>query len=94
MINKLKKQKKPTTTLKKYIVNEKIEFEKLPENIEVEIRKILLKWVSRANQNKYNQTKAEDGRTVTLHYPKDNKKCKLRCVDGTLLMPAFILEIK
>ncbi len=94
MLIYLKKQEKLARTLEKYIVNEKIEFEKLPENIEVEIRKILLKWVSRANQNKYNQTKAEDGRTVTLHYPKDNKKCKLRCVDGTLLMPAFILEIK
>lgn len=90
-LEKIEEQKK---ALEKYIKNGKIEIEGLPDGIEPEIRKTLLRWISRANQNKNKQTKTEDGRTVILSLPQKNKTCKMNCKDGTLEMPAFVLEIE
>ena len=68
------------------------------------MRKTLLKWISRANQNKYvqtqtedgryGQTKTEDGRTVIIKFPNDNRMCELKCEDGILEMPAFTFEFE
>lgn len=88
----LKRKEEERKALEKYIDNGKIEIEKLPDMVESGVRKNLLKWISRAIQNKSNQTKTEDGSTVIIHFPKDNRSCKLRCEDGVLEMPAFVLE--
>lgn len=99
----LKKREEERKTLEKYIVDGKIEIEKLPDCVEIEVRKTLLKWISRAIRNKYvqanengryGQTKTEDGRTVVIKFPNDNRMCELKCEDGILKMPAFILEIE
>ncbi len=97
----LKKKEKERETLEKYIVDGKIEIENLPDNVEVEVRKSLLKWISRAIQNKQTKngedkyaTKTEDGRSVIVRFPKDNKLCELKCEDGVLEMPAFTLNFE
>ena len=75
----------------------------MPDCVEIEVRKTLLKWISRAIRNKYvqtnengryGQTKTEDGRTVVIKFPNDNRMCELKCEDGILKMPAFTLEIE
>ena len=58
------------------------------------VRKIILNWISKANQSKIKQAKIEDGRTVVLHFPETQKTCEMKCKDGTLKMPAFVLEFK
>lgn len=90
----LQKREEERKALEKYIKNGRIEIENLPEGIEPAIRKTLLKWISRANQNRQKQTKTEDGRTVTLHFPENEKICQMKCTDGTMTMPAFVLEIE
>ena len=88
----IKKQAMMRQAINKYIKDNKIVIEELPENIESEVRKLLLKWISRASQDKYRMTKTEDGKTIILHMPDGNKVCKLNCEDGVLEMPAFVLE--
>lgn len=95
----LEKKEQERKTLEKYIQNGKIEIENLPDNVETTVRKVLLSWISKANQIHGIKTenvkiKTEDGRTVIVHQPIDNKVCELNCEDGTLLMPAFTIEIK
>ena len=90
----LQKREEEKKALEKYIKDGKIEIKNLPDRIDPKVRKILLKWISRANQSKQKETKIEDGRTIILHIPQNKEKCEMKCTDGTLTMPAFILEFK
>lgn len=90
----LQKREEERKAVEKYIKEGKIEIENLPEGIEPMVRKIILNWISKANQSKIKQTKIEDGRTVVLHFPETQKTCEMKCKDGTLKMPAFVLEFK
>ena len=90
----LKKKEEERKILEKYIIDGKIEIENLPNGVETEVRKTLLKWISRATQSKHNQTKTEDGKTVIIKIPANNKVCELKCEDGILKMPAFVLEFR
>ena len=88
LIRKEKEQKE----FEKYIIDGKITIENLPI-ISPRIRKIILGLISRANQSGIRETKTEDGRKVLLQYPEKNKRCILKCEDGNLEMPAFVLKI-
>lgn len=77
--------------IEKYINNGKIEIEKLP-TVKNTFRKTLLKWISKANISVDKQITIEDGRKIKLIYEQNKGKCVLRCDDGDLEMPAFILE--
>lgn len=90
----LKIQEERKNALQKYIIDDRIEFANLPGMIESDVRKSLLKWISNAIQSKTYEAKTEDGSTVIVHLPKNNERCILRCEDGDLEMPAFILEFK
>lgn len=90
----LQKREEQRKALEKYMKDGKIDIKNLPDGIEPNIRKVLLKWISRANQDKQKRTKTEDGKTVVLHFPEQEETCELRCTDGILQMPAFVLEIE
>lgn len=90
----LKLQEERKKALQKYIVDDKIELAILPDMVESDVRKSLLKWISSAVQSRTYQVKIEDGSTVIVHLPKDNARCTLKCEDGNLEMPAFVLEFK
>ena len=79
--------------IEKYITNGKIIIKELPE-IETIVRKSILKWIGSANQNENKQAITEDGKIVTLIFPKDNERCEMRCQDGVFEMPAFELEFR
>ena len=72
--------------------HKKITIENLPQ-INSSVRKMILKLIGRANQSGVRETKTDDGRKVELIYPQDGKRCVLKCEDGELEMPAFILKI-
>lgn len=69
--------------------DQKIEFSKLPK-IDANTRKVLLSWLSRGLANKNKTAKTDQG--VYYHIEKaDNQMCMLRCVDGDLQMPNFVI---
>lgn len=76
-----------------YIVDGKITFEELPV-IEVEARNILLRWLSKALENKDNKGKTEDGQVFCITNRNEKKQCTVRCTDGDFEMPSFILEFE
>ena len=88
----LKRQEQDKKEFEQYIVDGKIELENLPV-IKPKIRKVILKLIGRANQSLSKETKTDDGRKVVLIHPKENKRCELKCDDGVLKMPAYILKI-
>lgn len=77
--------------IKKYIKDGKIDIKTLPE-VKSTFRKTILKWISKVNQMKTNQITIEDGSMIKLIKPENGEKCILKCEDGNLEMPAFILE--
>lgn len=87
----LKQIEEERKEIEKYIQDAKIDIKTLPE-IKSSFRKILLKWISKAGLMKDKQITIEDGRKLKLVYPKANERCVLKCEDGNLEMPAFILE--
>ena len=76
-----------------YIVDGKITFEELPV-IEAEARNILLRWLSKALENKDNKGKTEDGQVFCIINRNEKKQCTVCCTDGDFEMPSFILEFE
>ncbi|MCX7885507.1 MAG: TIGR02677 family protein [Caloramator sp.] len=68
----------------------KIEFKKLPV-ITTFQRNTLLRWLSRANNNKSKKSKTEYGRDYEVILLND-ENITLECEDGTLIMPDFMLK--
>ena len=77
--------------IEKYIKDGKIDIQNLPV-IKSSFRKTLLKWISKAGLTSSHEIVIEDGRKIKLVYPENKKRCMLTCEDGTMEMPAFILE--
>ena len=89
--NYLKQLEENKRELEKYIENGKIIVKELPI-VKSNIRKVLLKWISKAVLMPNRQITIEDGRRIKLIYPQNGERCVLKCEDGDLEMPAFELE--
>ena len=87
----MKKLEEERKELEKYIKDGKIDIKNLPI-IKSSFRKTLLKWISKAGLMQDKQFVIEDGRKIKLLYPENNQYCVLKCEDGDLEMPAFVLE--
>ena len=88
----LRQREEEKKLIRKYIVDGKIVIKDLPE-IEPIVRKSILKWISQANQTENKRTITEYGEKVELILPDKNVRCKMRCTDGILEMPAYELVI-
>lgn len=77
--------------IEKYIKNGKIEIKELPV-VKSNVRKTLLKWISKAGLMIDKQITSEDGRKIKLIYPQNGERCILKCEDGNLEMPAYELQ--
>lgn len=88
----LKQKEEERKMFEQYIKDGKIIIEELPV-INSKVRKMILKLIGRANQSGVRETKTDDGRKVELIYPENNRRCLLKCDDGELEMPAFVLKI-
>ena len=88
----LRQKQEERKMFEQYIIDGKITIEELPV-IDVAVRKMILKLIGRANQSGVGETKTDDGRKVELIFPKDGRRCVLRCSDGELEMPAIVLKI-
>ncbi|MCI5884370.1 MAG: TIGR02677 family protein [Clostridiales bacterium] len=76
--------------IKKLEKDGKIDFSELPV-IEPRIREILLKWLSDGLEDAEHISRTEEGRKYVIEQIKPNEKCVLRCEDGNLTMPRFII---
>ena len=88
----LKQKEEERKMFEQYIKDGKIIIEELSV-INSKVRKMILKLIGRANQSGVGETKTDDGRKVELIYPENNRRCVLKCDDGELEMPAFVLKI-
>lgn len=79
--------------LDSYTKDSVIDLKKLPV-IEKHVRITLLKWIAKAVGSPDRTAKTEDGRVFKLLVPDDNARIILKCDDGDLNMPAYILHFK
>ena len=78
--------------VKRYIKNNKIIFSEIDEPVTEEIRIVFLQWIAQANMNSQKVGRTEYGQEYRLIRKKEN--CVLKCQDGNLIMPCYILEFK
>lgn len=70
-----------------------LEFEKL-EGVSPKVRTTLLKWLVKGIREKGEITVTEHGQKYKLKNPEEKRRCKVVCDDGTLELPAYILEFE
>ncbi|NLZ54438.1 MAG: TIGR02677 family protein, partial [Thermoanaerobacteraceae bacterium] len=75
------------------IKSNKIVLADLPE-VEPFVRTTLLRWIGKAIWNGKRTSKTDDGRIYRVCLPKSDERIWLRCTDGNINMPAFIIEFQ
>lgn len=75
------------------IKQNKIVLADLPE-VEPFVRTTLLRWIGKAVGNRKRMGKTDDGRIYRVHLPKSHERIWLRCTDGNINMPAFVIEFE
>lgn len=88
----LQKVKRQKEIVMYYIKDNKITFSEIEEVISEETRITFLQWITQANMNSRKTGRTEYGQEYRLTQAKG--KCVLKCEDGDLVMPAFVLEFK
>lgn len=79
-------------TMGNYVIDHCIDFATLPV-IEQHVRTTLLKWLSKGISGADKKGKTEDGRFYQVELPIErNQRCVLRCEDGNLEMPAYVIR--
>lgn len=88
----LRKMKRQKEIVMHYIRDNRIAFSEIDEIISEETRITFLQWIAQANMNSGKNGRTEYGQEY--HLTRTEGKCLLKCADGDLVMPAFILEFK
>lgn len=88
-LQKIRRQKE---IVMRYIRGNRITFSEIEEVISEETRMIFLQWIAQANMSSQRTGRTEYGQEYRLTQGKGN--CVLKCEDGDLVMPAFVLEFK
>ena len=76
----------------KYIKGNKLDISAIDECISEDTRTTLLRWISLANMTNSKSASTEFGRKFKLI--KKDGKCTLRCIDGNLIMPIYVMEFE
>lgn len=90
--NYLRKIKMQKEIVMHYIRDNKIIFSEIEEIVSEETRNIFLQWITQANMNSQKTGRTEYGQEY--HLVRTEETCVLRCEDGNLVMPAFVLEFQ
>lgn len=88
--NYLKKVEQDKAIVLKYVKDNKIILSDIKDIISESTRLTLLKWISDANITSTKTGLTEFGQNFKI--TKGNEKCVLKCEDGDLIMPDYILE--
>lgn len=76
----------------RYMKDQKIVFSEIDEVLPKATRNIFLQWITMANMNSQKCGQTEFGQEYRLIRKKG--KCVLKCEDGDLTMPAYVMEFK
>ena len=76
----------------RYIREQKIRFAEIDEVVSEDTRVIFLQWIAQANMSSEKTGRTEYGQEYRLK--KKEGSCVLKCEDGNLKMPDYILEFK
>lgn len=88
----LQKRQKEKELALHYIKENKLDFSKIDEVVPETAKNIFLRWIAQASLNSEKRGRTEYGQEYQLK--KEEGSCILRCSDGNLTMPAFILEFR
>ena len=86
----LKQIEQERTQMMRYIKDGRLEVGKITETVPTVVRMTLLQWISLANLDPSKKGRTEYGQAVTLKKRKGS--CVLRCEDGDLRLPDYVLE--
>ena len=76
----------------RYIKDNKVDFSQIDEVISEETRNTFLQWITQANMNSQKKGRTEYGQEY--HLVQKMGSCILKCEDGDLTMPAYVLEFQ
>ncbi len=88
----LRKARRQKEIVLHYIKDNKIVFSDIKDTVSEETRIVFLQWIAQANMSSEKKGRTEYGQEYILKKKKEN--CVLKCEDGDLTMPSYILEFK
>lgn len=88
----LQSVKKQKEIVMHYVRDKKIVFSEIEEPVSEMTKNIFLQWIAIANMNSQRSGQTEFGQEYRLI--QQNGYCVLKCEDGDLTMPAYIVEFK
>lgn len=88
----LRQARKQKEIVMHYIKDNRIVFSELQETISEDTRTVFLQWIAQANMSSQKLGRTEYGQEYRLIPAKET--CVLKCEDGELVMPAYILEFR
>ena len=88
----LQNVKKQKEIMMHYVKNKKIVFSEIEEPVSEMIKNMFLQWIAMANMNSQKLGQTEFGQEYRLI--QEGGTCVLKCEDGDLTMPAYIVEFK
>lgn len=86
----LRKAEEDRKMVLRYIRDNRLDLSEIHETVSQTTRETLLRWIAAANLTNSGRSRTEYGQAYRLI--KTKEKCTLRCEDGDLIMPAYILE--
>ena len=86
----LKKAEEDRKMVLRYIEGSRLELSKIHETVSIAARETLRRWIAAANLTDSAKGRTEYGQTYRLIKTKET--CTLKCEDGDLVMPSYILE--
>ena len=89
----MEKRTKEEELIKRLIVNNQIDFDKLPE-LSTKDRFVILRWLSKAKMTRSKSSKTEFGMAYSIQEIVDGKRVKVKCEDGVFTMPHYIIKFK
>lgn len=75
-----------------FIRDGKVDFSEIQETVPEAARTAFLRWIAQANMNSEKRGRTEYGQNYHLLRLEGN--CTLKCEDGNLVMPAYVLEFE
>ena len=75
-----------------YVKDKKIIFSQIEETVSETTKNMFLQWITLANMNSQKSGQTEFGQEYRL--VQGEGTCVLKCEDGNLTMPAYIMEFK
>lgn len=75
-----------------YVIDKKIDFSQIDETISASTRNMFMQWITLANMNSQKIGLTEFGQEYKLL--RKEGSCVLKCEDGLLTMPVYVMEFK